>query len=52
MNILVFIINIKRFSVRRDHTIKQLNDPGIPFQIIEAVDGNSLSNHDITNPPS
>jgi len=52
MNIPVFIINLKRSSDRRDHTIRQLNDLGITFQIIEAVDGNSLSDHDLTNTPS
>ena len=39
MDIPVFVINLKRSSERRDHTAKQLNDLGIPFQIIEAVDG-------------
>ena len=49
MDIPVFVINLKRSAARRDHTTKQLNDLGIPFQIIEAVDGTDLSDSEIKN---
>jgi glycosyl transferase family 25 len=38
MNIPVFVINLKSSVDRKVHTINQLNDLDIPFQIIEAVD--------------
>jgi glycosyl transferase, family 25 len=47
MNIPVFVINLTRSVERRNHTIKQLNDLGVPFQIIEAVDGAELSDREI-----
>ena len=49
MNIPVFVINLKRSRERRDHTTKQLNDLGVPFQIIEAIDGVELSDQEIRN---
>jgi glycosyl transferase family 25 len=47
MDIPVFVINLRRSVERRDHTTKQLNELEVPFQIIEAVDGVELSDHEI-----
>jgi glycosyl transferase family 25 len=49
MDIPVFVISLKRSVERRDHTTKQLNDLGVPFQIIEAIDGVELSDYEIIN---
>jgi glycosyl transferase family 25 len=49
MDIPVFVISLKRSVERRDHTTKQLNDMGVPFQFIEAIDGVELSDQDIRN---
>lgn len=49
MNIPVFVINLKRSAERRHHTTEQLNDLGVPFQIIEAIDGAELSDQEIQN---
>jgi glycosyl transferase, family 25 len=49
MNIPVFVINLQRSADRRTHTVNQLNDLDVPFQIIEAVDGAKLSNQEVRN---
>jgi glycosyl transferase family 25 len=49
MQIPVYIINLKRSVERRDHTIKHLNDLGVHFQIIDAVDGSEFSDKEILN---
>lgn len=52
MDIPVFVINLKHSVERREHTTKQLTDLGVPFQIIEAIDGTKLSDQEIQNKQS
>jgi glycosyl transferase family 25 len=47
MRIPVYVINLKRSVERRNHTYSQLNDLGIKFSFIEAVDGNEFSDMEI-----
>jgi glycosyl transferase, family 25 len=49
MGIPVYVINLKHDLARRNHTTTQLNDLGIHFSIIDAVDGNQYSNEEIYN---
>jgi glycosyl transferase family 25 len=49
MNIPVFVINLKRSVERRLHTTEQLNGLSIPFQLIEAIDGDLISEQQIRN---
>lgn len=42
-NIPVFVISLQRCPERREYTQRKLNGLGIPFQFIEAVDGDLLS---------
>ncbi len=51
MHIPVFVINLKHSAERRNHTTKRLNELGVPFQIVEAIDGNDLSDEEIRNNP-
>ncbi len=47
MEIPVYVINLKRSASRKNHIIGQLNQADVPFQIIEAVDGEQLSDQEI-----
>jgi glycosyl transferase, family 25 len=51
MGIPVFVINLKHSFERRDYTTKQLNDIGVQYQIVEAIDGTKLTDENITNNP-
>jgi glycosyl transferase, family 25 len=51
MDIPVFVINLKRSVERREYTTRQLNDLGMTFQLIEAIDGVELSDQEIRNNP-
>jgi glycosyl transferase, family 25 len=51
MGIPVFVINLKRSVERRHHTTEQLNNLDVSFQIVEAIDGAELSDHEIRNNP-
>jgi glycosyl transferase, family 25 len=51
MGIPVFVINLQRSGERRDHTTQQLNNLGLHFQIVEAIDGTELSDNKIRNNP-
>jgi glycosyl transferase, family 25 len=47
MNIPVFVINLTRSVERRSHTVKQLNDLDVQFQLVEAINGAELSDQEI-----
>jgi glycosyl transferase family 25 len=47
MSIPVYVINLRRSAARRETISKLLDHLGVPFQVIEAVDGYSLSKEEI-----
>jgi glycosyl transferase family 25 len=49
MIIPVFVISLKQSADRRAHTTSRLNQLGISFQFIDAVDGAGLSDEDVHN---
>jgi glycosyl transferase, family 25 len=49
MNIPVYVINLKRSIERRNQAIEQLDELGVQFKIIEAVDGAEFSEQEIHN---
>lgn len=49
MEIPVFVISLKNSVDRRDHTAGRLNQLGIPFQYLDAVNGYELSDEEVQN---
>jgi glycosyl transferase family 25 len=48
MSIPVFVINLKSSESRKNHITTKLNAHGISYEIIEAVDGKKLTDHEIS----
>lgn len=49
MQIPVYIINLRRSTVRREHIRELMNDLGVVYEIIEGIDGDELSDDYIRN---
>jgi glycosyl transferase, family 25 len=49
MQIPVYVINLIQSVRRRDHISKHLNEIGIPFSIVEAIEGSAIPEQELTD---